>query len=286
MRHEQYRPLTKLVPFPIRNHSPLALQPAAVGMYCSFHGVVCHAWRLRHPISQVYMQRDGDVSLFDTLCVLLVGVSAGEREEVRGSGLTCVSEGCRISSLLHPRSRIAPTSSKYVAFVLLFTPNSKVLGTCVLLGGLAFKLPQILKLQKNKSAAGVSVFSAVIYASSSTWLIKALLEPPNLQSPPVQSPVPDHASSPDLHSCLLTDRDVCAGALCLGSFDLLQLPHPSPLQVIMAPAFSSPAAVSVLKRTRLICIHTCTSTYTQQHVCVHTNPHIHSRTSTYGMPVQ
>ena len=38
--------------------------------------------------------------------------------------------------------------------------RSKVLGTCVLLGGLAFKLPQILKLQKNKSADGVSVIAS------------------------------------------------------------------------------------------------------------------------------
>ena len=34
---------------------------------------------------------------------------------------------------------------------------SKVLGTLVLLGGLAFKVPQIMKLQKNKSADGVSL---------------------------------------------------------------------------------------------------------------------------------
>ena len=34
---------------------------------------------------------------------------------------------------------------------------SKILGSCVLLGSLAFKVPQILKIHTNKSAAGVSI---------------------------------------------------------------------------------------------------------------------------------
>ncbi|EKX35134.1 hypothetical protein GUITHDRAFT_118680 [Guillardia theta CCMP2712] len=34
---------------------------------------------------------------------------------------------------------------------------SKVLGYCVMLGGIAFKVPQILKIHRNKSAGGVSI---------------------------------------------------------------------------------------------------------------------------------
>ena len=35
--------------------------------------------------------------------------------------------------------------------------DSKVLGSIVLLGSLAFKVPQIMKIQSKKSADGVSV---------------------------------------------------------------------------------------------------------------------------------
>ena len=66
--------------------------------------------------------------------------------------LTC--EGSLISNKLAECTKLFMESSSIpgdCASLYL----SKVLGTFVLLGSLAFKVPQILKLHKNKSAAGI-----------------------------------------------------------------------------------------------------------------------------------
>jgi len=76
----------------------------------------------------------------------------------------------------------------------LFLFNSKLLGSFVLLGSLAFKVPQILKLKKNKSADGVTV---PIFVSMHFHIIPCIYRP--LHSADSGGVCRDDASS--MHLC-------------------------------------------------------------------------------------